>query len=138
MAILLVINATAHLFIKDVCDTTYVHINVNSKNENVDPPMEPDNTELNFNSGTNAKAARHSKLGQSIEIVNHKSKTPTKVPNTCIADAESPAGPGINLKKTIHNSEIHTNIFLLEVDELLLLETDSFDISSSPPYNKAP
>ncbi|EFW37260.1 hypothetical protein HMPREF9554_02269 [Treponema phagedenis F0421] len=54
-------------------------------------------------SGTNERAARHKRLGQSIEMVSHKINAPIKIPSTCIADALMPGNAGKNLKPNMQH-----------------------------------
>ena len=64
-----------------------------------------------------------------MDMVSHNNKTPKKVPNTCMADWDRPAGPGINLKETIKNKEIKINIFLL-----VNMEFDILSDINYPPF----
>jgi hypothetical protein len=98
---LVVRKAIAQRRIKGVWFSVCVHINVNIRNAKVALPI-PDERMLFIEMpGTKARAARHSILGQSMEIVIHIISTPIKIPTTCIAATERPAGAGINLKNSI-------------------------------------
>ena len=55
------------------------------RNANVALPIPDDRMLFMDIPGTKASAARHSMLGQSMEIVIHIISTPIKIPITCIA-----------------------------------------------------
>ena len=67
---------------------------VNIKNTKIVPPYAPAKIVPIFSSGTNASAPIKRMEGQSIAIVNHNSKVPAKIPNTCIPDADKPGNAG--------------------------------------------
>jgi hypothetical protein len=80
-----------------------VHINVNIRNAKVALPIPDDRMLFIEMPGTKARAARHSILGQSIEMVIHIISTPIKIPTTCMAATERPAGAGRYLKNKINS-----------------------------------
>ena len=107
----------------DVFDSAYVTTKVNIKNTTIVPPYAPDNIVPIFNSGTNASAPINRIDGQSIAIVNHNNKVPTKIPNTCIPDADKPGNAGRNLIPNINNIDMMIIMFLFLL--LLFIELNS-------------
>ena len=71
-----------------------MNIKVNSKKAKVSLPKEVCNVVLTPKDGTNANAARHSKLGHPIPTVIHKNKIPINIPKTFIPSALKPEGAG--------------------------------------------
>ena len=105
-AVFVVRKAIAQRRINGVWLSVYVHINVNIRNANVALPIPDDRMLFMFMPGTNASAARHSMLGQSMEMVIHIISTPIKIPVTCIAAVVIPAGAGRYLKNRIKIMDI--------------------------------
>ena len=69
-------------------------------------PYAPCSKELNFNSGTKAKAPKAKIEGQSIAMNSHKIKTPIKMPNTCMPEVDNPLKAGKYLNKNIDANAI--------------------------------
>ena len=82
-----------------------MHRKVNIRNAKVELPKEADSTAFTPSSGTAARAAIQSRLGQSMETVSHSSKVPRKMPITRMADWVMPAGAGRNPKPRISSRE---------------------------------
>lgn len=99
-------KAIAQRLINGVWLRVYVHINVNIRKAKVALPIPLESMLLIDMPGTKARAARHSMLGQSIEMVIHIIRTPIKMPTTCMAAPERPAGAGRYWKNRIKIMEI--------------------------------